>query len=174
MKGFLGLCLVVALTGCGTKSVVQKWEGSQPALLPYAGPVCLLPTPLPESVDSVFLGRAVANQQWYGGYAKVNQALADVARASGADIVGDKHQHMKIGFFAWARPQVWGYAARLKHPESFDCVANGGTVYGGAIAATATNAARPVETYDSCMARVLRITDPKLRLSSMSICDGAK
>lgn len=174
MKGLLVVLIAVALSGCGTKSVVQKQVGSQPALPRYDGPVCLLPSSLPASVEAAFLGRAVANQQWYGGYAKVNQALADVARASGADIVSDKHQEMKIGFFAWARPQVWGYASRLKNPEAFDCAANGGTTYGGTHTASLPSASRVTEAYDSCMARVLKIGDPELRLSSMSICDAAK
>lgn len=174
MKGLVGLALVVALTGCGMKSVVQKTKVSQPALPRYEGPICLLPTPLPKSVEATQLGRAVANQQWYGGYSKVNQALADVARASGADIVSDKHQGMKIGFFAWARPQVWGYAARLKNPEAFDCTASGGTVYGAGYASATPRAPAPAETYDSCMAKVLKISDAQLRLSSMAICDGAK
>ncbi|SQG00369.1 Uncharacterised protein [Paucimonas lemoignei] len=45
---------------------------------------------------------------------------------------------------------------------------------GAKYAAATPSGTRSAETYDSCMARVLKITDPKLRLSSMSLCDGVK
>lgn len=173
MKGIVVVLMAVALMGCSGKSVVQKFKNSSPPLPPYSGPFCLLPKPLPAGVDSVLLGRAVANQQWYGGYAGVNEKLVNVARSVGADAVVEKRQKMKIGAVAWARPQVWGLAVRLKEPEKFDCAANGGAVYGGTSLAV-TPSAKSSETYDSCMARVMRITDPQLRLSSMSACDSAK
>lgn len=122
----VGLALLMA--GCSNKSVVQKWANSEPAMASHSGPVCFLPTELPDGVESTFLGRAVANQQWYGGYAGVNAALANVARSVGADVIAEKRQKMKFGFFAWARPQVWGWAHRLDDPAAIDCVALGGTI----------------------------------------------
>lgn len=173
MKGIVILMVVAALAGCSGKSVVQKWKDSSPPLPAYTGPVCLLPKPLPAGVDSVLLGRAIANQQWYGGYAGVNAELVTVARGVGADAVVDKKQRMKIGAFAWARPQVWGEAVRLKDPQNFDCVANGGAVYGGTSLAVSPTV-NSGETYDTCMARVMRISDPQLRLSAMPSCDSVK
>lgn len=119
----------------------------------------------------------MANQQHYGGYVKVNAALADVARSVGADTVFDLQSKQKIGFFAVVRPQSWGMAARLKYPESFHCISIGGRVYPGlgmapVLRATSTTAA-PVQTgsYDDCMERVLRISDPVLRVEAMPACD---
>ena len=173
VKGFYVVLMAAALMGCSGKSVVQKLKNSSPPLPPYSGPLCMLSKPLPAGVESVLLGRVVANQQWYGGYAGVNEKLVNVARSVGADAVVEKQQKMKIGAVAWARPQVWGMAVRLKDPQKFDCVANGGSVYGGSSLAV-TPSAKSSETYDTCMARVMRITDPQLRLSSMSACDSAK
>lgn len=172
---------IVVLSGCGTKSTVQKWKGSEEPLPVYNGPVCVLPGQLPEGVQFKFLGRAVANQQHYGGYAQVNAALANVVRSVGADTVFDLQSKQKIGFvpFVVVRPQSWGMAARLKSPESFDCIASGGKLYPGLGMATVSHsnstAATSVQatTYDECMERVMRISDSGLRLEAMSTCDDA-
>lgn len=129
MRIIVLIIVMAVLAGCGSKSTVQKWRGSEEPLPVYNGSVCLLPGPLPEDVEFMFLGRAVANQQHYGGYANVNAALADVVRSVGADIVFDLQSKQKIGFFVVVRPQSWGMAARLKSPELFDCISNGGRVY---------------------------------------------
>lgn len=176
MRVLAALLLAALLVGCGTKSTVQKWKGSQPAMAPYSGPVCLLPGKLPDGVEYTLLGRAVANQQSYGGFAGVKQELVSTARSVGADAVTEQQQKMKVGAWAWARPQVWGFAVRLKNPQAFDCVANGGTVYPGAYQPAQTT--KPIEspgrpqTYDECMARIMKISDPKLRAASMSACDA--
>ncbi len=175
--GFALICLL-ALVGCGTKSVVQPTRDSKPPLPRYSGPVCLLPKRLPQDVAFTPLGRAVANQQWYGGFAKVNHAVAEVARSVGADAVVSMRSHMKMGFIAVVRPQSWGYAVKLKNPEAFDCLANGGRFDGTPPPRplpTATAPTGPASTaYDACMARVLRIADPALRLEAMGSCDAAK
>ena len=177
MRIIVLMIAMAILAGCGSKSTVQKWRGSEEPLPGYSGAVCLLAGSLPENVEFTFLGRAVANQQHYGGYAKVNAALADVARSVGADTVFDLQSKQKIGFFAVVRPQSWGMAARLKFPESFDCISSGGRVYPElgmipALRATST-AIAPIQagSYDDCMGRVLRISDPVLRVEAMSACD---
>lgn len=177
MKGFAVLCAVVLLAGCGSKAVVQKWKGSEPPMTPYSGPVCLLPKPLPDGVKSVLLGRAVANQQGYGGYAKVKGALSEVARGVGANAVVDQKQKMKLfGWLAAARPQVWGLAVRVDDASGFNCEAEGGRLYlhGERLELSASSSGTPSAGYDACMARVMKITDPQLRVSSMSACDSAK
>ncbi len=171
-KALYAIAAAVVLTGCGSKSVVQKYQDSQPAMAPYTGPVCLLPGKLPAGTQYTLLGRAIANQQGYGGFAHVNEELAKVARSVGADAVIEKQQKMKVGMWAWARPQVWGMAVRLKDPASFSCAANGGTIYQGTQVSIPQGSA-PAQSYDECMARIMKISDPKLRASSMSACDAS-
>ncbi|QPI08264.1 hypothetical protein IM687_13760 [Stutzerimonas stutzeri] len=192
MRAIAVVALALLMVGCSNKSVVQKWANSEPAMASHSGPVCFLPTELPDGVESTFLGRAVANQQWYGDYTAVNSALADVARSVGADVITEKRQKKKFGFFAWARPQVWGWARRLDDPAAIDCVALGGRIDPGngvPLTARKLEMAEPepeltqidapeqrVPTgseYDECMARVMRISDAALRVESMAICDDA-
>lgn len=180
MRVVVVLLLAAFLMACGSKSAVQKWQGSEEPLPVYSGPVCLLPGLLPSKVEFTFLGRAVANQQQYGGYAQVNTALANVARTVGADTVYDLRSKQKVGFFVVVRPQSWGMAARLKSPESFDCIAHGGRIYPGTDETSTSSPAAEIApvsnavTYDECMARVMRISDPTLRLQAMTACDGLK
>lgn len=184
MKIFAVFLLAITLAGCGSRSVVQKWQGSESPLPFYSGAVCLLPGPLPERLEFTFLGRGVANQQQYGGYAKVNAALVEVVRTVGADTVFDFRSKQKIGLFAVVRPQSWGMAARLKNPESFDCAANGGKVYAGNSIVSTARVTTPAGTsgfankpgsanvYDECMESTLRISDPELMAKAMSACDS--
>lgn len=180
MRIIVLIIAMAVLVGCGSKSTVQKWRGSKEPLPTYNGPVCLLPGPLPENIEFTFLGRAVANQQQYGGYAKVNATLADVARSVGADTVFDLQSKQKIGFFVVVRPQSWGMAARLKSPELFDCISSGGRVYpeiGMAPTSRATSTAvapSQAGAYDECMVRVMRISDSALRLKAMAACDDVQ
>ena len=176
MRVLLFLLITVFLSACGTKSTVQNWKGSQPSMAYYSGPFCVLPGKLPEGTEYTLMGRAVANQESYGGFAGVNQRLVEVSRSVGADVIVEKKQKMKVGIWAWARPQAWGFAVRLKNPQAFDCAANGGTVYPGVY--QPAQVSRPInspgspQSYDECMARILKISDPKLRASSMSACDA--
>lgn len=171
----LGALLV---TGCGSKAVVQPWKDAVDAKPAHDRDVCLMDKPLPASVESELLGRSVANQQSYGGFAAVKAAMANISRQSGADVVADVHYKQKIGFFAVVRPQVWGYAYSLKDPAAFDCNAEGGQLYGFSGPSTAvpvarrTESAQPSSEYDQCMHRVLRIQDEQLRLRGMETCDG--
>ncbi|WP_263144861.1 hypothetical protein [Pseudomonas sp. RIT-PI-AD] len=181
----------IVLSGCGG-AVVQRTRDSQPALPPYTGPICLLPKPLPDNVDSTPLGRAIANSATYGGFAKMNLKLANVARSVGADAVVNKRSKMKIAPIPWgaARPQSWGMAVRIKNPEAFDCVASGGRLYdqNGPILAPPSPSPQvkpqaspqgqvraekqqPGSEYDACMVRVMKITDAQLRASMMTTCD---
>lgn len=179
----IGVAVFVALAGCGSKSVVQPVKGSSAPMPYYSGPVCLLPGPLPTGVEYTLLGRAVANQQTYGGYAGTRGALSEVVRKSGGDIVFKQQDRQKIGAFAWARPQSWGFAARLKAPSNFDCLASGGRQYlngqrlevaAAPVAPATPGAVIPNQAsteYDQCMARVMRISDAQQRRQSMSMCD---
>jgi hypothetical protein len=98
-----------------------------------------------------------------------------------------QQDRQKIGAFAWARPQSWGFAARLKNPEQFNCITAGGREYlggqrleinsaGTPPAASNQNPAPAIRSgsdYDKCMARVMRISDPDQRRQSMPMCDSA-
>lgn len=177
LRGLSAAALVALLSGCGG-SVVQSWEGSQPPLPPYSGPVCLLPKALPADVEYVLLGRAVSNLATYGGFAKVNGRLSEVARSVGADAVIEKRSKMKWAPIPWgaARPQVWGFAVRLKDPKALDCEMQGGRLYLNGERLPPSNPASAelpanAQTYDNCMARVGKISDPALRERSMSLCD---
>lgn len=177
----LSVLVVALLSGCG-RTVVQETEGSQPPLPPFAGPVCLLPKNLPADTRFTLLGRAVSNTGTYGGFAKVNLALANVARSVGADVVIDKRSKMKFAPIPWAalRPQSWGMAVRLKDPQAFDCIASGGRLYdySGPIEVAPPRVApagdKGDNSYDACMARVIKISDPQLRTTSMSMCDSVE
>lgn len=171
MRGIVALCLLALLAGCGTKASVIRIKGMEP-LPPNNGSLCVLPSVMPEGIEYTVIGRAAANQQGYGGFAGVNAKLIAASKAAGADVLINKTQRMHIGFFAWARPQSFATAAKLQHPESFNCVENGGTVDG----VTVSTAAKPKDAkyYDACMARIMKISDPQQRLASMPMCDSAK
>lgn len=179
MKAIIAIAAAALLAGCGTKSVVQQWRGSEQPLPAHAGDVCLLPGAIPRDQEGAFLGRAVANQQWYGNHTRVNRALADAARRAGADVVVGLKSEYKMGAIAWARPQSYGMAYKLRDPAAFDCAAAGGKIDAGAPMAAAAAApmqhapAQPLAQYDDCMARVVRISDASLRIESMKACDAA-
>lgn len=203
MRKLLLLAAVVLLSGCAAKANIHKISGAAKPKPAHSRVVCLMDAPMPEDIDAVFMGRGVSNSQWYGGYAGVKALLAERARQLGVDVVSDmKYRHV-MGFFAWARPRVYGNAYSLKYPEAFDCVAMGGEVYapGAKLPTPASEVPKPVaapvvkaipdalpvsapspiqaapvsthgQSYDECMARVLRIQDEALRLQSMSMCDS--
>lgn len=203
MRKLLLLATVVLISGCAAKANIHKISGASKPKPSHSRDVCLMDAPMPEDIDAVFMGRGVSNSQWYGGFAGVKALLAEKARQTGVDVVSDmKYRHV-MGFFAWARPRVYGNAYALKNPAAFDCIAMGGQVYapgarlptpasevvrlGATPAAAAVPAAQPVsspapvqaapasthgQSYDDCMARVLRIQDEALRLQSMSMCDS--
>ncbi len=170
------LSLAALIVGCSPKYHVEDWAGAAPAMKRHGGPVCLLPGPLPAEVESTLLGRARSSQHWYGGYAGVHAGVAQAARDRGADAVVDLHSRQRMGFIAFARPDAYGWAVKLKDPSSFDCIALGGKIDPGA--ANTSLARAPAVTgggaYDECMSRVMRITDPALRLQSMAACDSAR
>lgn len=168
---------VVMMVGCSTTANIQKINGAAEPGPAHDRAVCLLDTPLPKGTAAEYMGRGVSNSQWYGGYAGVRKLLANRAREGGVDVVADMQYRQVIGFFALVRPRVYGDAYSLAHPESFDCIALGGTLYGsnGPLIASfnpTRNSTTPAN-YDDCMARVLKIQDSALRLESMKMCDGA-
>lgn len=197
IKGIGAVLVAAALSGCAPKATVQKWQGSQPAMPAHSAAVCFLPGPMPEGVEYTFLGRAVGNTYTYGSFDLVENAVADRARSVGADVVFDQRRKMKIAPIPWgaARPQMWGMAAALKDPASFDCVASGGRLFGSgrrlavqpttpaltpaaAVAAPTLQAPAAIQSqsassYDECMRRVVRISDAQLRMQAMETCDIA-
>ena len=178
MRAIAVVAVAMVLAGCATKANIQKAKGSVELKAPHDRPVCLMDASLPEGTDAEFLGRGVSNSQWYGGFAGVRKLLANKARASGVDVVADMQYRQVIGFFAVVRPRVYGQAYSLAHPDQFNCIALGGTLYGnnGPLATSFNQGAKATgpASYDDCMARVMRITDPALRLQSMAACDSAK
>ncbi|WP_220814987.1 hypothetical protein [Pseudomonas paralcaligenes] len=180
MRKLLVVAGLVLITGCSTTANIHKLKGAAAAKPAHNRDVCLLNTSLPDGIEVEYMGRGVSNSQWYGGYSKVKAVLADRARQGGVDVVSDLQYRQVIGFFAWVRPRIYGDAYALKHPESFNCLALGGQPYSplgirpippAPSSAVATSA--PAQTYDECMARVLRIQDENLRLQSMALCDSA-
>lgn len=203
MRKLLLLAAVLLLSGCAAKANIHKISGAAKPKPAHSRAVCLMDAPMPEDIDAVYMGRGVSNSQWYGGFAGVKALLAEKARQTGVDVVSElKYRHV-MGFFAWARPRVYGNAYSLKYPEAFDCVAMGGQVYapGAKLPTPASEVPKPVakpvaaaapvttpvstpasvqtgpasthgQSYDDCMARVLRIQDEALRLQSMSMCDS--
>jgi hypothetical protein len=169
----------VVLAGCATNASVHKKVDSVANKPPHNRDVCFMTGPLPEGVDADFLGIGVSNSHWYGGYAGPKRVLADKARATGVDVLTEMQHRQVIGFFAVVRPRVQGRAYSLKDPAAFNCQQLGGEVYGPYgpkafynPAPTAITPASPA--YDDCMTRVMRISDPSLRLQAMTACDGAK
>lgn len=199
LRTSLLVALAALMAGCAPKASVQKWEGSQPALPPHTGPVCILPGNPPPDMEYIFLGRGVGNMYTYGSFTTVETVVADKLRSVGADMLIVDRRRMKIAPIPWgvARPQIWGKAVRLKNPADFDCIASGGRLYGngqmltmpvtGTTSTATSNSANPstnstpsapatvstASSYDQCIARVLRISDEQLRLESMTLCDNA-
>lgn len=208
MRKLFLLVAVVLVSGCAAKANIHKISGAAKPKPAHSRDVCLMDAAMPEEIEAVFMGRGVSNSQWYGGYAGVKALLAERSRQLGVDVVSDMQYRHVMGFFAWARPRVYGNAYALKNPAAFDCVAMGGEVYapGAQLPTPASQVVRPVaapvttpapaetalptlaptpasaptpaaqsssgQSYDDCMARVLRIQDEALRLQSMSMCDS--
>lgn len=177
MRAIAILVLAAALAGCATNASVHKKPDSVASKPAHDRAVCLMTGPLPAGIEADFHGAGVSNSHWYGGYAGPKRVLADKARASGVDVVADMQHKQVMGFFAVARPRVEGRAYSLRDPDAFDCLAHGGEVYGpsgpGAVSSSLVPASGPSAGYDQCMARVLRIADPALKVEAMSACDEA-
>lgn len=182
---------LVLVTGCGLKARTfnEGGRGYAMGLGKHSGPVCLLPGKTPESVKKTYIGVLKGRKGSPGSFEPVRQTMVEEARAIGADLLEDTTMRQDLAFrgIFFIRPIGEGIAYQLENPEDFDCVANGGLLYQGigtppkrlAPAATvqpASTASPPSQalSYDQCMARVLRVQDERLRLESMSLCDGVK
>lgn len=178
MRAIAVVAVAVVLAGCATNASVHKKVDSVANKPAHNRDVCFMTGPLPDGVDADFLGIGVSNSHWYGGYAGPKRVLANKAREAGVDVITEMRHRQVIGFFAVVRPRVQGRAYSLKDPAAFNCQAHGGEVYGlnGLKAATYAPApiGAPSSSYDQCMARVMRISDPALRLQAMTACDGAQ
>lgn len=182
MKGFIGLCLVLVLSGCGLKSNTFKVGGHSytEKREPHSNPVCLLPGALPADLDYTVIGQVRGNRGFFGSFEPVRQVMAEEARSVGADAIANLSMRQKIAFrgIFILRPVGEGTAVKIANPLAFNCLAQGGYVYPGngrpPVRGALAKPGSAAGSYDRCMARVLKITDPKLRLSSMNMCDGAK
>lgn len=179
---------LVLLSGCGLKANTFNLDGRGylEDRAPHNRSVCQLDTGMPQSVAYHDVGIVRGNRGFFGSFLPVRQIMADEARRAGIDVIHSMHMRQDVAFrgIFILRPVGEGVGARLDSPDTFNCLAQGGRLYpanrgvpiqGGpqAVAPVATPAAQPA-SYDDCMARVLRISDPALRVQAMAACDGAK
>lgn len=184
MRRVIGLCAAaIVLSGCGLKANTFNENGRGYAYKgdPYSGPVCQLDTPVAGDVEYDVVGLIRGNRGWFGGFGPVRQVMADEARSAGADVISSMRMRQDVAFrgIFILRPIGEGNGLRLKNPETFDCLARGGRIYPANGSAPIYPAARTViaskqadaGSYDECMQRVLKITDPALKVEAMSACD---
>lgn len=182
MRAFAVVGLAVLMAGCGLKSNTFNPDGHGYATKrdPHTNAVCQLAGPLPAGVGHEVIGLIRGNRGFFGGFGPVRQIMADEARSAGADVIVNLRMRQDVAFRGVfiLRPVGEGMGLKLEHPESFNCLANGGRIYPGAGLAPITQSivapVPSVATYDECMGRVLRISDPALRVQAMAACDGAK
>ncbi|WP_417447408.1 MULTISPECIES: hypothetical protein [Gammaproteobacteria] len=178
------VALALALAGCGLKTNTFNPDGRGYAMKreAHSGPVCQLASPLPEGVPHEVIGLVRGNRGFFGGFGPVRQVMADEARSAGADAIVNLRMRQDVAFRGVfiLRPVGEGMAVKLADPSAFNCLANGGRVYPGKGIAPiegyspASAIMSGATTYDECMGRVMRITDPTLRLQAMVACDDAK
>lgn len=119
--------IAAMLAGCAARSRTKTAKDVQPTP-PYTGPVCFLPSPLPQDVKATPIGQLLASKRWYGSTTEVLQAAADEARRSGADVVAHVKTGHDINAWSWARPVANGDSYRLDDGVTIDCVKLGGTL----------------------------------------------
>lgn len=181
MRAIAIVAVAVALMGCGLKANTFNPDGRGylENRKPIEGAVCQLDSSPPEGVTYKPVGLIRGNRGSFGGFLPVRQAMADEARMAGADVIFNMRMHQDVAFrgIFILRPVGEGMGIKLDNPESFDCLANGGRLYPGKgmapIYGHQRAAAASAGTYDECMSRVMRISDPSLRLQAMTTCDGA-
>lgn len=188
MRAIAVVALAVALTGCGLKSNTFNMDGRGylEDRAPHDRAVCQLDSAMPLGVPYKDVGIVRGNRGFFGGFLPVRQVMADEARKAGIDVIHSMRMRQDVAFRGVfiLRPIGEGVGARLDNPEAFNCLAQGGRLYpsdggvpiqGGPRAVSlVAPASASAGTYDECMSRVMRITDPTLRLQSMAACDSAK
>lgn len=188
MRAIAVAALAVTLAGCGLKSNTFNMDGRGylQDRTPHDRAVCQLDSAMPLGVPYKDVGIVRGNRGFFGGFLPVRQAMADEARKAGIDVIHSMRMRQDVAFRGVfiLRPVGEGVGARLDNPEAFNCLAQGGRMYpagrgvpiqGGPVAASAVAPPTAVPgTYDECMSRVMRISDPALRLQAMAACDGAQ
>lgn len=180
--------LAVALAGCGLKANTFNMDGR--GYLgdrePHTRSVCQLDSAIPVDVPYKDIGIVRGNRGFFGGFLPVRQIMADEARQAGIDVIHSMRMRQDVAFRGVfiLRPVGEGVGAKLDSPDTFNCLAQGGRLYpanrgvpiqgGPKAAAPIALPAGSLPSYDECMSRVLRITDPALRVEAMSACDGAQ
>tara|TARA_Y100001951_G_scaffold103734_1_gene113279 strand:+ start:14031 stop:14615 length:585 start_codon:yes stop_codon:yes gene_type:complete len=179
--------LALMLAGCGLKANTFNMDGRgyYQDREAHSRSVCQLDSAMPVGVDYKDVAVVRGNRGFFGGFLPVRQVMADEARQAGIDVIHSMRMRQDVAFrgIFILRPVGEGVGARLDSPDTFNCLVQGGRLYpanrgvpiqGGprAVAPVAAPAVQPA-SYDDCMARVLRISDPALRVQAMSVCDGA-
>ncbi|MET1077568.1 MAG: hypothetical protein ABWY06_06055 [Pseudomonas sp.] len=195
----LAALAMAVLAGCGTKANTLNIDGRGYAksLGAHNGPVCLLKGVLPAQFEHQVVGTLKGNRQVPGNFEGVRVAMANEARNKGADVVENLVMEQDWAFrgIFLLRPIGQGQALRLRDPGALDCLALGGLKYGtgqrqadpqptsvqaplAAPVPAAEKASTPLRSestaggsYDDCIRRVMRISDPQLRLKGMEACD---
>lgn len=127
MRTFAVALLSVTLVGCASRATHRAAPNEEPAAA-RSGPVCLLQSPLPESVRHRTIGQIDASKRWYGGTGALMPLMADEGRKLGADAVVNIRSGQKIGLFAWATPYAYGTAVKLEDAKDLNCLALGGEI----------------------------------------------
>lgn len=187
MRVIAVVAVATLLTGCGLKSNTFNMDGRGylEDRTPHDRAVCQLDSAMPLGVPYKDVGIVRGNRGFFGGFLPVRQVMADEARKAGIDVIHSMHMRQDVAFRGVfiLRPVGEGVGARLDNPEAFNCLALGGRMYpanrgvpvqGGPRAVSAALPAGAPVSYDECMARVMRITDPELRVQSMAACDSAQ
>jgi hypothetical protein len=115
----------IALAGCAARAT-HRGNVSEEVNSPRSGPVCLLKSPLPESVRHKVIGQIDAGKRWYGGTGALMPLMADEGRKLGADAVVNIRSGQKIGLFAWATPYAYGTAVKIEDAKELNCLSLGG------------------------------------------------
>jgi len=133
--GTIGLLLVAAaLAGCQAHSpMIMKdtidvtMAPNAPKLEPHTEKVLFVDGTLPASVKYETLAEINAGAVWYGGPDGLLNAMADKARAIGADAVVEIGTWKQPSGFSWASPHATGKAVRIVNKKSTNLSALGGT-----------------------------------------------
>ena len=111
------------LSGCAAHSpmILRNTVDVTPAAgtsaaAPHSRKVRVTEGGLPPSVRYEALGTLDVGTIWYGGGDKVDQQMADRARAMGADAVINVRRWRQPSGFAWAAPHGSGQAVKILNP----------------------------------------------------------
>lgn len=125
MKKLIIVAGSIVLAGCAARATNRPLATEEVAAA-RTGPVCLLQSPLPETVKHKVVGQIDASKRWYGGTGALMPLMADEGRKLGADAVVNIRSGQRIGLFAWATPYAYGTAVKVDDPKALNCLGLGG------------------------------------------------